>query len=105
METSYKTNIYPKNWIVSQKPKVSVIIPLYNQGNYILETIFSIKDSSYKNVEIIVVNDGSTDPQTNKVFGTLKDVIKIFKPNGGLSSARNAGIKACSGDFIMLLDS
>lgn len=105
VETSYKTNIYPKNWIVSQKPKVSVIIPLYNQGNYILETIFSIKESSYKNVEIIVVNDGSTDPQTNKVFGTLKDVIKIFKPNGGLSSARNAGIKACSGDFIMLLDS
>ncbi|MDB9320198.1 glycosyltransferase [Nodularia spumigena] len=105
VEESYQIDISTKKWLVNQEAKVSVIIPLYNQGKYIEETIQSIKESTYKNVEIIVVNDGSNDSDTNEVFQNLSGVIKIFKPNGGLSSARNAGLKVSSGEFIMLLDS
>ncbi|MBE9199984.1 MULTISPECIES: glycosyltransferase [unclassified Nodularia (in: cyanobacteria)] len=105
VEESYKIASSPKNWLVNQEAKISVVIPLYNQGNYIEETIQSIQESTYKNVEIIVVNDGSTDSETNKIFQNLSGVIKVFKPNGGLSSARNAGIKVSSGEYIMLLDS
>ncbi|WP_414528409.1 glycosyltransferase [Nodularia chucula] len=105
VEATYQVNSSPKQWLVNSEAKISVIIPLYNQGKYIQEAINSIQVSSYKNVEIIVVNDGSTDAETNEVFHNLSGVIKVFKPNGGLSSARNAGLKVCSGEFIMLLDS
>lgn len=106
VEAAYKANILPtKDWIVSQQPKISIIIPLYNHGKYLQEAIDSVRKSTYKNLEIIVVNDGSTDYETNQVFENLHGVIKMFKPNGGLSSARNAGIKISSGEFILPLDS
>ncbi|MBV9019456.1 MAG: glycosyltransferase [Ktedonobacteraceae bacterium] len=85
-------------------PRVSVIVPLYNQGRYVQEAIDSVKASTYNNVEIIVVNDGSTDEETHEVFDGLEGVMKVRKPNGGLSSARNAGIAVSSGQFIMPLD-
>jgi glycosyltransferase involved in cell wall biosynthesis len=84
--------------------KVSVIIPLYNQGEYVAEAIASVRESTYRNVEIIVVNDGSTDPATNAVFEQLDGVIKVAKPNGGLGSARNAGLAAAAGDYVVPLD-
>jgi glycosyltransferase involved in cell wall biosynthesis len=105
IEDCYVTEVKPKTWIYHDEHyKVSVIIPLYNQGKYIHEAIESVRKSSYKNVEIIVINDGSTDGYTNKVFEELEWVIKIARPNGGLASARNAGIAASSGQFIMPLD-
>ena len=62
-------------------------------------------ESDYPEVEIIVVNDGSTTEKANQVFDSLTGVVKIDKENGGLSSARNAGIAAAKGDFIIPLDS
>ncbi len=64
----------------------------------------SVKQSSYKPIEIIVVNDGSSTAEANEAFDQLQGVVKVNKPNGGLSSARNAGIAAASGKFILPLD-
>ncbi len=104
IESSYQINVH-RNWLVNQNPKVSIVIPFYNQGQYIQETIDSVRESTYKNIEIVVVNDGSTDDFTNQIFEHLEGIVKIIKPNGGMSSARNVGIKASSGQFIFPLDS
>jgi glycosyltransferase involved in cell wall biosynthesis len=87
-------------------PRVSVIIPFHNQGEWLNEVVDSALDSHYENLEVIVVNDGSIDPASLAAFERLDDprVKKISKPNGGPGSARNAGIAACSGDFILPLD-
>ena len=88
-----------------RQPLVSVIIPYYNQCNTIQETIESVRASDYANVEIVVVNDGSTSPTARKVFDALEGVVKVDKPNGGLSSARNEGIRRCGGNYFLPLDS
>lgn len=86
--------------------KVSVIIPCYNQGIYLNEAINSILSQTYQNIEIIVVNDGSTDLNTifllNKIVDPAIKVINI--KNGGVSKARNVGISQSSGQFILPLD-
>lgn len=104
IESGYQIEVSTKQWTVNREPKVSVIIPLYNQGQYVQEAIDSIKASTYKNTEIIIVNDGSTDDRTNQIFEQLTGVIKVNKLNGGLSSARNVGIAASTGEFILPLD-
>lgn len=91
-------------------PKVSVIIPVYNTENYIEKCLESVKDQTLKNIEIIVVNDGSTDNSSSiikKFINNNKQLnIKYLeKENGGLSDARNYGIKYATGDYICLLDS
>lgn len=84
----------------------SVIIPLYNKKEYIKSTIESVLKQSYTNYEIIVVDDGSTD-KSPEVVKSIKDSRILFfsKTNGGVSSARNYGIKKSKGDFICFLDS
>lgn len=85
---------------------VSVIIPLYNNEKYILDCIRSVINQSYKNVEIIVVDDGSTDGGKKIVEGINSDKITLFtQVNGGPSKARNKGIELCKGDWILFLDS
>ncbi|EKP05238.1 glycosyltransferase-like protein, family 2 [Leptospira kirschneri str. 2008720114] len=87
-------------------PIVSVIIPCYNYGKYIEQTIQSILKQSYKNWEIIVVDDGSNDEYTIEKLKELKKkytVIKIDK--SGPAAARNIGIEAAKGEFILPLDS
>jgi len=88
------------------KPLVSVIIPCFNHGIYLEECIKSVKDQTYQNIEIIIVNDGSTDNKTISVINNFNEgQIKIInKENGGLSSARNAGIIAAEGEYILPLD-
>ncbi len=85
-------------------PKVSVIIPLYNQKLYVSEAINSIISQTYENIEIIVVNDGSTDcPE--KVLEQFKGKITVInQKNSGLSGARNAGILKSKGEYIQFLD-
>lgn len=89
---------------------ISVIIPMYNSSETILQSIQSVLDQSYKGeIEIIVVNDGSTDGSLKLVSdfaGTIpqSNIIIIDKKNGGVSSARNAGMQAAKGDYIALLD-
>ena len=87
---------------------VSVIIPNYNYESYLNETINSVYSQSYKKIECIVVDDGSTDNSLTTLEKLKKnkfpDLIVVKKENGGLSSARNAGIKIASGDYIAFLD-
>lgn len=86
-------------------PKVSIIIPVYNGANYLAEAIESALKQTYKNIEIIVVNDGSPDNgATEKVAMRYKDKIKYFsKPNGGTSTALNVGIKHMTGEYFSWL--
>ncbi len=84
-------------------PLVSVIIPCFNQAAYLAEAIESVRRQSFKPIEIIVVNDGSTD-ETEKIVKQFRDVNYIFQENRGLSAARNAGIKSSKGAFLVFLD-
>lgn len=88
--------------------KISVIVPVYNVENYIYKCLESIINQTYKNLEIILVNDGSTD-NSGKICDeyAIKDVrIKtIHKQNGGLSDARNAGLDIATGDYLSFIDS
>lgn len=87
------------------KPKISIIIPLYNKEKAIQRTLNSVLSQSYQNFEIVIIDDGSTDKSV-EVVKQLKDHrIRLFaKPNGGPSSARNMGIEKASGEWIMFLD-
>lgn len=83
----------------------SIIIPLYNKGTYISQTISSVLSQTYKNLEVIVIDDGSTDCSKDVVKTFLDKRVKYFwKANGGVSSARNFGIMKAKGDWIYFLD-
>ena len=88
-------------------PLVSIIIPAFNVERYIQEAVESVLNQDYNNIEIIIVNDGSTD-NTSKICMRLssKDnrIRLVNKKNGGAASARNLGIRESNGDFIMFLD-
>lgn len=89
------------------KNKISIIIPIYNIEKYIHRCVDSVIAQSYKNIEIILVDDGSTDSSAeicDKYKQKDERIIVIHKKNGGLSDARNAGIKASSGDYLFFLD-
>ena len=88
-------------------PIISVIIPVYCVENYIDSCVESVVTQSYTNLEIILIDDGSPDNCPTLCDSWAKKderIIVIHKKNGGLSDARNAGIKASSGDYIMFLD-
>jgi len=88
-------------------PKVSVIVPCYNYGRFILETLESVKNQTCQDYEIIVVNDGSTDPFTVDLLKNL-DFPKtrvIHTSNQGLPAARNNGIAIAKAEIILPLDS
>ncbi|MEF2072042.1 glycosyltransferase family 2 protein [Consotaella aegiceratis] len=85
-------------------PKVSIIIPCWNAEMYISDAIESSLGQSYENIEIIVVNDGSTD-KSRDVIGMFGDKIRIIDvENGGANRARNIGFKKSSGQYIKFLD-
>lgn len=87
--------------------KFSVIVPIYNISSYIDQCVESIINQTYKNIEIILVNDGSKDKSLEKIREwESRDtrIIVIDKPNGGLSDARNAGLKIATGDYISFVD-
>lgn len=89
--------------------KVSVIVPVYNVERYVEKCVRSILDQSYQNIEIIIVDDGSTDDSYDVCTDLRKespDKIKLFKKeNGGLSSARNFGLSQAQGEYISFVDS
>ena len=87
---------------------ISVIIPAYNLEKYFGKCIQSVINQSYKNLEIVLVNDGSTDSSFDicKRFSKMDSrIVLLNKENGGLSSARNYGIDNASGEYISFLDS
>lgn len=87
---------------------VSVIIPVYNVEQYLKQCIASVVDQTYRNMEIILVDDGSTDDSGMLCdeFAQKDSRIKVIhKQNGGLSDARNAGTAVCGGEFVFYLDS
>jgi len=87
--------------------KVSVIVPVYNVEKYIVQCLDSIMKQSLKEIEIIIVNDGSTDNSLNLINRYKKDprVKIITQQNKGLSGARNTGLKIAKGEFISFIDS
>lgn len=85
--------------------KVSVVIPTYNRMGIICDAIDSVLSQTYPNMEVIVVDDGSTD-KTLDVLGKYENKIKVIsQDNKGCSAARNQGIKSCTGEYIAFLDS
>lgn len=91
----YNNNIF--------NPLVSIVIPVYNAEKYIERALKSLINQSYKNIEVIVVNDGSTD-NTEKIVKKYVDKIRYFyKENGGVASALNLGIKNMKGEYFSWL--
>ena len=88
--------------------KISVVVPIYKVESYLKECMDSILAQSYKNLEIIFVDDGSPDncPQLCDQYAAYDNRVKVIhKVNGGLSDARNAGIGCATGDYITFVDS
>jgi glycosyltransferase involved in cell wall biosynthesis len=86
---------------------ISVVIPCYNDGQFLYETIAKLKQQTYKHYETIIVNDGSNDPYTIDVLNGLeqdKTIAILHKENGRMSSARNYGVKHAKGAIIVTLD-
>ena len=87
-------------------PLISIIVPCYNQGKYLPECLASVHSQRYDNYEIIVINDGSTDADTNRTVREISTPrIKVLETkNQGVSAARNLGIKNSTGKYILPLD-
>jgi len=85
-------------------PQVSVVIPAYNCAGTIERTISSVLNQTFKDTEIIVVNDGSTDDIETPLKKYASDVILIHQQNGGPSKARNQGISLAKGRYVAFLD-
>lgn len=98
-ENTHAVHYWSKSWI---KPMVSIIIPCYNYGKYLGECLDSVMAQTQKNIEIVVVDDGSTD--TTKEVALNYPVKYIYQENKGLSAARNTGIREARADYIMCLD-
>lgn len=90
------------------KPLLSVIVPVYNSEQYLPECIDSILKQTYQNLEIILVDDGSTDSSgvICDTYAQKEGRVKVFhQENGGLSSARNSGLSIITGDYFTFVDS
>lgn len=87
--------------------KVSVIVPVYNAERYLEQCLESLLNQTYKNVEIIVVNDGSSDASASIIESFLghEQIIYLNQANSGPSVARNRGLELVTGDYIMFVDS
>lgn len=90
------------------KPKISIVVPVYNVERFLSDCIESILNQTFRDIELILVNDGSTD-QSGAICDQYakhdERIVVIHKENGGQSSARNKGINAAKGDFVGFIDS
>ena len=96
------------NHLLAFNDLISVIVPVYNVEKYVKECIDSILSQSYKNLEILLIDDGSTD-NSGKICDRYSELDKrikvVHKNNGGLSDARNAGLNIAKGNFVTFIDS
>lgn len=88
-----------------QEPRVSVLIANYNYGRFLRDAVGSALAQAYPRVEIVVVDDGSTDDSREILAGYGKRIVTVLKANGGHASAINAGVARCQGELVALLDS
>ncbi len=91
----------------TSQPLVSIIIPYYNCEKYIAETLESVETQTYLNIEVILVNDGSSATSTDYIEKLVKEkpyIQYIYQENKGLSSARNTGARNANGEFLLFLD-
>jgi glycosyltransferase involved in cell wall biosynthesis len=90
-----------------ENPRVSVIIPCYNVEQYVIQCVDSVVNQTLKDIEIIIVNDGSTDGTRDRLkkYEGLGNVTIIDRENGGLSVARNEGLDRAVGEYVYFLDS
>lgn len=86
------------------QPLVSVIIPCYRQAHYLTQAVESVLQQSYPTIETIVVNDGSDDDVEGAILSYRHRVCYIYRENGGLPAARNTGIQAAQGRYLLFLD-
>ncbi len=88
--------------------KLSVIIPVYNVSAYLEQCVHSVQEQTFTNIEMILVDDGSTD-ESGRICDRLAQedgrIQVIHKPNGGLSDARNTGLRYATGEYVLFLDS
>lgn len=103
LKDSGKIQFEPKS-IENEMPLISVVVPVYNGEKFIREAIDNIFSQNYPALEIIIVNDGSTDNSEQIISSLPYEVRYIKKENGGPASARNRGIAEASGDYIAFLD-
>ena len=87
-------------------PRVSIVVPCYNLGKYLAEAVDSVLGQSFTDVEILIVDDGSTDPETQAILdGLSRPKTRVLRSeNRGLPSAKNLGIKNTSGELLCMLD-
>ena len=90
-----------------KQSRVSIIMPCYNDGAYIKEAIESIKRQTWRNIELVIIDDGSDDPETLAILRTIDfpDVVMLAGEHRGPSAARNLGIQKASGQYILPVDS
>ncbi len=87
-------------------PLVSIIVPCYNASYYIQDVLFSIQHQTYKNIQCILINDGSTDKTMEIIKGFSDERFQVYdQENRGLSDTRNFGLEIAAGDFIFFCDS
>ncbi|HXM56408.1 MAG TPA: glycosyltransferase family A protein, partial [Candidatus Dormibacteraeota bacterium] len=88
----------------TRRPLVSVVVPVRDQGEFVQEAIDSVRASGHEPLEIVVVDDGSTDPDTVRTLDALDGVTLLRQEHRGLPAARNAGIAASNGPYVLPLD-
>lgn len=89
------------------KPLVSIIIPTYNHGDVFEEAVDSCMQQTHKRIELIIIDDGSTDNTRgvySQKFSRIKNIRYVYQKNKGVAVARNKGIKFSKGDYIQFLD-
>nr|WP_321460251.1 glycosyltransferase [uncultured Cohaesibacter sp.] len=105
--------VFPAQKALRGEPELSVVIPYFNMGAFIDETLKSVLQCSKKDLELVLVNDGSTDPQSQERllqlhsdYGLSEEQLRIITiPNGGVANARNTGVRHARAPLVTLLDS
>ncbi|MDY0277739.1 MAG: glycosyltransferase [Acholeplasma sp.] len=91
--------------MINNLPQVSIVIPVFNMGKYVQRCLQSISTQTYTNLEVIIVDDGSTDNSKGQIETVhLNNFMYVYQDNQGVSSARNRGIDLAKGDYVIFID-